>query len=352
MGYISEAEYRKNIKNGAPSGVFLFVGTEDYLKAYAINETRKAVCPDEVFGAFNDVTIDFPDFSAELLARTLEAPPMMSDKKLTVLKSFNLKALKPSEAEAFCKLIEEYSGDEMNVLVVSFIPDGIDVGYLPKRPSALFKRLSAAATFVSFDASTPAKLSVWAARHFEANGVAVSDKTARLFVEYCGTDMYRLLGEISKLCSFVKANGRDRVVESDILKVSVPEMECDAFAMSTAVMNGRYADALRALEIMKARQVKPEYALAEIITLYTNLYLVKLLKEQGLGPVDIGKTVRQSPNNSPLHEFKVKLYISATERTSLASLKRCLDLCLDADLAMKTYGKRNYEQIEKLICSL
>ena len=78
---------------------------------------------------------------------------------------------------------------------------------------------------------------------------------------------------------------------------------------------------------------------------YSSLYLTKTLKESGATQADIAKVLK-------IHEYKVGLYIKAVEHTSLEKLKRSLELCLDADLAMKTYGKRNYEQIEKLVCLL
>ena len=127
--------------------------------------------------------------------------------------------------------------------------------------------------------------------------------------------------------------------------MAVPETEFDPFAFSNAAMSGNRAAALEALAVMKFRQVKPEYALAEIAGLYSNMYMAKLLKESGVTQSDIAKIIK-------VHEFKVGLYLKATEHASLDRLKRSLDLCLDADLAMKTYAKRNYEQIEKLICLL
>lgn len=344
MEIINEAEYRKRLKNGV-RGAFVFFGAEDYLKSYAIGATRAAVCPDEAFACFNDITIDFPDFSPDALLRALEAPPMMADCKLVVLKSFNFNALKPSEVEAVTSLLEEFGKDEMNVLIISVIPEGIDVGYLPKRPSALIKKLAELAVAVHFEPSSAAKLSVWAARHFEHNGIKVRESTAKFLVEYCGTDMMKLASEIDKLSSYLRAKGRDEVTADDIRFVAVSETMFDPFAFSNAAMAGNRAAALEALAVMKFRQVKPEYALNEISSLYYNMYMTKLLKSSGATQTDISKLLN-------VHEYKIGLYLKTTDKMTFDRLKRSLELCLDADLAMKTYGKRNYEQIEKLICLL
>lgn len=344
MEIINEAEYRKRLKTGV-QGAYVFFGAEDYLKAYAINATRAAVCPDEAFACFNDITIDFPEFTPDALMRALEAPPMMADKKLVVLKSFNFNALKPSETEAVISLLEEFGGDDMNVLIISVIPEGITTGYLPKNPSPLLKRIGEHATAVNFEPSSASKLTVWVARHFEHNGVRVRESTAKYLVEYCGSDMMKLSSEIEKLCSYAHAHQRDEVTPEDIRHVAVPETEFDPFAFSNATMEGNRAAALEALAVMKFRQVKPEFALSEISTLYSKMYMAKQLKKHGANQNDIAKLL-------DIHSYKAGLYIKATDKMSDAQLKRALELCLDADLAMKTYAKHDYEQIEKLICLL
>ena len=344
MEIINEAEYRKRLKNGV-RGAFVFFGAEDYLKTYAINATRAVVCPDEAFACFNDITIDFPDFTPDALLRALEAPPMMAERKLVVLKSFNFNSLKPTDTEAVLQILEEFGNDDMNLLIISVIPDGITTGYLPKNPSALLKKLGESATVVNFEPSSASKLTVWVARHFEHDGIKVRESTAKFLVEYCGSDMMKLASEIEKLVAYLRAKGRDEVTPEDIRFVSVPETDFDPFAFSNAAMEGNRAAALEALAAMKFRQVKPEYALGEIAGLYSNMYISKLLKKSGMTQSEIGKLLR-------IHEYKIGLYLKATEKLSFDQLRHSLELCLDADLAMKTYGKRNYEQIEKLICLL
>lgn len=350
MEIINEAEYRKRLKTGI-KGAFIFYGDEDYLKSYAIKATRQTVCPDEGFACFNDISIDFPDFTIDGLLRALEAPPMMADRKLVVLKSFDFGALKPTEVETMLKILEEYGKDELNVLIISVIPDGIDAGYSIKKPSAFLQKAAAKATAVCFEASTAAKLTVWVTRHFEHNNIHITERVAKFFVDYCGTAMMELASEIEKLSAYLHSKKRDIVTEEDIKFISVPEKSLDSFALSNALMDGNRAAALDALDVLKFRQVKVEFIMAEISGLYVHMYLTKLLKANGLSQADITKTF--SANKSyKVADFKVGLMICAVEKLSFEQLKRSIDLCREADLAMKTYGKRNFEQIEKLICLL
>ena len=349
MPYINEADFRKRLRDDL-FGCFVFFGEEDYLKAWCIKAAREQICPDEGLACFNDITIDFPDFSVDALADALAAPPMMCERKLVTLKAFNFSAVKPTDVDAVISLLGQYREDTGNLLLISVIPDGLDVGYLPKRPSALFKRLMDVCTPVQFETSTPAKLQAWAARHFKHENIDASDAAVRFLIEYCGRSMYSLSSEIAKLCAYLHSHGRSEVTADDIRYVTVPEEECDTFSLSNAIMANDRAGALAVLGVMKFRQVKPEYALFEIVNLYCNLYQTKALMTAGVGQADIARILSQG--NKKVHEYTVGLYMKTVARLPEEALVRAVTLCQDADLGMKSYGKRDYEQIEKLICLL
>ena len=344
VAYMNEADFRKKLR-GAVYGCYLFFGEEDYLKSYCIKAAREQMGIDEGLACFNDIVIDFPEFTVDALADALMMPPMMCDRKLVVVKSFDFGSVKPSEIEGLIALLKQFREDTENLLILSVIPEGLDVGFLPKRPSALFKRLSEVCTPVQFEVSSPAKLSAWAARHFQHEGIAADDGAVRFLINYCGRSMYELSAEIGKVCAYLHSVGRNQVTEADIRYVTVPEEDCDSFALSNAVMAGDRAEALAVLSVMKFRQVKPEFALVEISNLFCQIYQSKMLMAEGLGQSDIAKILG-------LHEYKAGLCMKTARQMSEETLARAISLCQDADLAMKSYAKRNYEQIEKLVCLL
>ena len=344
MAYINEAEFRKMLR-GAVHGCYLFFGEEDYLKSYCIKAAREQLGIDEGLACFNDIVIDFPEFTVDALADALMMPPMMCDRKLVVVKSFDFAGVKAAEVEGLLALLKQFREDTENLVIISVIPDGLDVGFLPKRPSALFKRLMEVCTPVHFEVSSPAKLAAWAARHFQHEGIAAGDGAIRFLINYCGRSMYELSSEIGKVCAYLNSVGRREVTEEDIRFVTVPEEECDTFALSNAIMAGDRAEALSVLSVMKFRQVKPEFALAEISNLFCNIYQTKMLMAEGLNQSDIAKILG-------LHEYKAGLCMKTARQMPETTLARAVSLCQDADLAMKSYAKRNYEQIEKLVCLL
>ena len=344
MAYISEADFRKRLR-GELFGCYVFFGEEDYLKSYCVKAARKNICPDEGLACFNDVSIDFPDFSVDALTDALAAPPMMCERKIITLKSFDFGGIKTSEMDSLLSLLAQYRDDSANLLIISVIPDGLDVGYLPKKPSFLFKKLMDVCTPVHFESSTPAKLYAWVGRHFQHENITAGEDAIRFLVEYCGRSMYVLSSEIKKLCAYLHASARNEVTREDIRFISVPGEQCDSFALSNATLAGDRAAALDVLAVMQFRQVKPEYTLGEISQLYSHLYQTKLLMGEGLSQADIAKIL-------DVHLYRAGLYMKTAQRQTEATLRRAVFLCLDTDLAMKTYAKHNYEQIEKLVCLL
>ena len=341
MVVLNESDFRKKMKTD-PEGFFLFLGAEDYLKNYCITVAREAVCPDEGLACFNDITVNFADYSSETLENALAAPPMMAERKLVVVRSVDFYAMKNADLETLLGILASYREDPSNLLILSATPSGLDMG-TPKKPDPIYKKLSELLTPVRFDEATPQKLSVWVQRHCASKQVGITDADARLLIETAGKSMFTLAAEIEKLCYYVLEHGRNQITAEDIRLVTIPVEECDTFALTNAAMAGKRQEALDVLAVMRARQVKPEFVFGEISRLYADLYLAKLYLSNG-------KTVADLSSLLKIHAYKAGLYAKATERVSFAQLRRILSLCESTDLAMKSYGKRNYEQIEKLIC--
>ena len=131
---ITDAEYRKLIGKTAGRAFVLF-GSEDYLKAHAIKQTREAICPDETFAFFNEIRIDAVGFAPDKLINALMPIPMMSERKLVTLSGLNFNNMKPSDLEALCDAVSALEEYDYNTLIVTVAADCLNPGLLPKRPS-------------------------------------------------------------------------------------------------------------------------------------------------------------------------------------------------------------------------
>ena len=340
---LTDAEYRRTLSKKPALGYLLF-GDEDYLKLHAVETARQALVPDPAFAPFNEVWMDALDYTPARLLDALTPLPMMAERKLVVITGMNLTAFRAPDVDRFCELVGRLDEYPHNCLIVVVPREGMDVGYLPKRPSALFSRLAEVLTPVRYDYVGPQKLAGWVSKHFSHNGIAISSDTAGFFLDYCGRDMFTLAAEAEKLCWYVLAHGRTEVTPDDIRQVACAGIAYDAFAFGNAVMEGRRADAMAALATLRYRRTDPILLLGEVIRTWCDMLSVRLLAEEGKRADEIAAVTR-------LHSYKVSLYQKASAGIDDVRLRRAIALCAEADAALKL-SPQGYAPIERLVCGL
>ena len=156
--------------------------------------------------------------------------------------------------------------------------------------------------------------------------------------------MFTLASETDKLSYYVRWNGRDEVTVDDVRKVSTSEISSDTFALTNSILDGKYDAALDALSVMKFRRVDPIIILSEISRVVSELISVKAMLEEGKSTFEISSAFR-------MNEYRAKMYVSGASGKSIKKLKRALELCSEADIALKL-SPQGYSAIERFICSL
>lgn len=341
---ITDADLGRQIKSGAIQPGYLLYGDEDYLKHNCVLQLKRALFPDEGAMAFDYIYIDRAAYSAQSLAAALAPPPMLSERKLVAV-SVTFDDLRPAEQNELLTLLGEYAagGSSDNVLVLNVPAGGMDPG-LPKRPSALLKKLAEVLIPVRFDRVSPVRLARWTEKHYEHNGVRAGDNICRLTVEHCGTDMFRLAAEIDKISYFVLAAGRGEVTAEDVRTAGCSTEEYDTFALTNAMVAGQYPTALAVLAQMKAQKVEPTRIMGEMIRVICDMNTVSLCLRAGMTQNDISAATGIKP-------YPLGRYINALHGVDEAVLRRALDACSAADRGVKGYAQ-DYIPIERLICSI
>ncbi len=344
MEMIKEDLFRKQIKKGL-SGGYLFFGEEDYMKSFAMGAAREAICPDETFAIFNDIRIDALDYSPSALLDALVPPPMMTEQKIVTVSGLNIGSFRQDEVAALIEAISTIKEYDYNVLIISVPAGQIDEGRLPKAPSNILKTLSEYLTPVRFEAVSDTRLSSWVGKHFEHNGAYASPDVCYSLIKHCGRSMYILSEETEKLSYYVLSKGRKEVTLDDIRAVSSPELSADTFALANAITDGKYEAAMKALEVMRFRRADPVIVFSEVSRTVCELYMVNALNMQGISVSEIMSAT------GIRSDYKVRLYLNSLQGKSDKKLKRAVELCSEADLALKN-SAQGYSVIERLIGSL
>ncbi len=332
---------KAKIKSGDLGGWYIFAGEEDYLKKYYLASLRSAAVDDGPFAPFNHSVYDGDDVDLASIEEDIKSPPMMGDYKFIEWKFADLDGQKESVKKALLELCELKADYPSSIFAIMTTSDGFDVG-TPKRPSKLAGKLAQGFEIINLQKSTDAQLLAWLKKHFDAEGIAVDVSSLNTLLFRSGRSMEILNNEVEKLAAYLKMNGKSALATADVELIASPTVECDAFALSNAVIEKNSARAFIALTDLKQRRVEPQAVLAMLERTYADLASVALLLEEGKGASDVEAIMK-------FHPYKAKLYIGAAKKIGRAKLSEGLSELCRLDAVSKSGGASGYGIIEMFV---
>lgn len=334
-------DFRSRLKGGNIGGWYIFAGEEDYLKRHYRGELARAVLTDDAFETFNHSVFDGQEMTLAAFRDALYAPPMMSDYKLIEWRHADLDKMKDSDRSLLLDLAASREDYPYAIVAITAMTDGFDTG-TDKRPSKLYTKLSSDFDILVFDKSTDTQLLSWLKKHFDAEGIAVDTQTVQAMLFRVGHSMQVLSNELTKLCAYAKANGRSAVTVADVNDICSTTVECDAFAISNAIIEKNIEKAFLALTDMKQQRIEPPVVLAQLAKTYSELLSVSLLIDEGRDADDIADIMK-------FHPYRLKLYMSAAKKTGTKKLSDSLESLIKTDTASKMGGIGGYKAVEMFI---
>ena len=339
---MTAAELKAKIKSADIGGAYILAGEEDYLKKYYVGELARLAVPDEAFAPFNRCVFDGSDVDLAEIAEAVKAPPMMADFKLVEWRYPDIDGMRRGELEKIEAIAESMKEYPYAVLVLMPGADGFDPG-TAKRPSKLAQRLGKSFNTVNFEKSTDAQLIGWLSRHFEAEHIAASHKALSALIFRSGHSMEVLLGEVKKLAAYAAANSLGEITEQTVAAVASPTLECDAFALSTAITDKDREGAFLALADMRQRRIDSSAVLATLSRAFSELVAVAYLVEDGKDAKDMEQILRWN-------SWKIKICINSAKRWGAVRLSSALSRLRTLDAESKSGGVSGYKVIEMFIC--
>ena len=110
------------------------------------------------------------------------------------------------------------------------------------------------------------------------------------------------------------------------------------------MLDGKSAQSLEALAVMKYNRVEPVIILSEISRVIYDLSLVKALTSAGKTPFEVASILK-------INEYKSRLYVAKAASKSDERLSSAIKLCAEADRSLKLSGS-GYEILEQLLSTL
>lgn len=334
-------DFKVRLREGALSGFYIIAGEEDYLKGYYRRELLKSVGGDGAFEMFNRVSFDGEDAELVAIRDALYAPPMMADYKTVEWRNAPLDSLKESDIKFLSELAEAKEDFPYAVLIITARTGAFETA--ERKPSKLHTRLEKAGFDVLvLDKSTDAQLLSWLKRHFDKEGIRVTQDVLSAMLFRVGHSMEQLDREVIKLSSYAKANGKDSVTLDDVTEICSATVECEAFALSNAIIEKNTEKAFVALTEMKAQRIEPTVVLAQLSKTYSELLSISLFMDEGMEADMIASTMK-------FHPYRLSLYMRAAKKLGTRALSASLEQLVKCDAAAKMGGSRGFGPIEMFI---
>ncbi len=335
---MTESELKAKIKE-SKCGFFVFYGDNEYLKDYYASILRKEVAGDD----FNYSRFEGDSFSFYDMEGFLGTYSFMNERKMLEVSDPKILKWSEKEQQSFMSLLED-GFEDVTVLFI-YRKDEFESKLIPPakasaKPTVQYElavSMGKNCFFVDFPQSDTAKLTNWIKRHFEKENIPLSEDAPRHLIDYCGSDMYVLKGEIDKLCAVCES-----VSKEEIEKYCCSNIEYQTFDLSEALSGG---NAKKVKEIFLNLKLKKADPLVIMGTLTKNFYDMLLAKEARKEGISSAVLAKDFSMNAWAAEKRMRSAAGVTSQY----LEKAIYECSECDKKLKSFSADQYAHIELLL---
>lgn len=314
----------KEIKAKKFEKVYFLHGEEPYYIDLICNALIENVL-EEHERDFNQTTLYGKDVEILSLISELKSYPMMSERRLVVLK----------EAQDFKKIdeLESYleSPSDKTVFVICHKYKTFDA-----RKKALKSAAKHGIVFKS-DRVREYQLSEWIQAHVKSLGYGISSKASMLLVEFLGNDLSRIVNEIEKLTLLIEdgATINDVHIEENI-GIS---KDYNVFELTNAIS---LKDAVKAFKIIQYFEYNPKaveltVAVSNLFKLFSNIMRIHFMPNKSREAISQALGV---------HPFVAGELSNARNNYDPRKIASNIDVLYEYDLKAKGVGNTSVSQAE------
>ena len=326
---------RDAIKRRSFDGAYFITGEDDYQKDDAVKQLVEAAL-EPGLRDFNLDTRRAADLDAETLGVLLSTPPMMSDRRVIVLREVN--GLKKDARKTLDQYLASPASDLLLIMTAA-------VG--TKADTAL----SASATALEFALLTGDRIPRWISHHATSElGIRITEPAVELLQAAVGSDLHQLAGELDKLASYVQGRGDEIGEDAVAAIVGVRRGETQADLLDAVAER----NVSRSLELVPHVLAQPKTtAVSVVMALSTQMLAIswgRARLDEGLSRARLAQEYFDLLKETGAFTGRswgsaTAVWARAAERWNREALDRALDSLLEADVALKESRVSSEEQL-------
>ena len=311
-GVIGYKEFFDKLVNHPDAlGLILIYGQEQYLIDGALKTAKKKYITEgaeSIDYSIIDTRSD-DQFSFDRLDEMVSMPPMMSDRRLVIIRQSGVTGKEVSDKDL------EVLKNIPSSSVVIFVEDEADA----KRK--IFKSFVQNGTVVNMGAMEDDDISTRVSKLFAKYSLSIDSRACMSLISRCGSGMLTISGEIAKIALYCQNAGFTRVTEEIIEDCCPPDLSGRIFDIMDACGSKDPAKALGTLNNLIAMREPLIQIRVQVINHLKRLIMAKeaedsrtLVSEAGMNDFYAGKLVRQAQSFSM--NRLIQTYLSACQSDS------------------------------------
>jgi DNA polymerase III subunit delta len=333
----SQSEFHRNLQGGRISPLYLFEGSERYLRDQALKNLFY-VAVDESTRDFNFARISVAQGNLDDALALARQFPMISAWRVVIVMGFEAVS-DDKQLDA----LKDYLRAPSETTALVFVSDALD----NRRNIATMLRK--ACEVVSFDPLDEREAAPqWIRDYVARSGRFIEPQAAAYLVGMVGVSLTRLSAELDKLINYAGEKGRIGKPEIDELVLN--SRQHSNFELTDAILDGDRRRALKLLDRIYANaSERPEtlslMILGAIASNYRKMLAAKELMSRNAPNAEVAKAVGMPP-------FIVTRFNERVRKISAERILRGIARIAETDVALKTSLATPRLQIEVLICEL
>ncbi len=275
MKFTDSDSLKKMLKQTLPGGAYVLYGQEDYLKNLSASRILDA-CVEPAARSF-DFTEFFEDIDVGALRDLSMALPMLSQKRVILIRDADIYDMREEQAQSLAKLIKELP-DEC-IMIFVFVTKQIAFAKsktFPEKKAERAKSVFADACLVSCDKLSASKAERWIAGMLAERKKRISPEVAHKLFELCDGDMY----SIKNNTDILGASDAEEITEDMLSFVTYASLEEDSFRLADAISGGDYTKAYNILDDLIKKKADPRELMPTVLSNFVSLYRVAVATEQ------------------------------------------------------------------------
>ena len=275
---------KQQLKSGEIQNLYLFFGEETFIKDTYV-KYMDGLIPDDSFSDFNKIYLDGGD-AAEKIDDALDSFPMMSEKKLIIIKDSGIFKAKMENGSEIREFWSKRLSDIPDFVILIF--DELEVD----KRSSLYKTVTGRGLAVEFCYLEDYETVAWIVREAQKSGKKISKSSAEYLLSLCDSGLNNVKNELDKLIDYCG----DEIYISDIDKVVSKPLNVVIFGITDAIVKCDRDSAVKTLLRLRENKTSAFNILYLLSSNFDKLLKCKLLLENGANYNILAEKLKINPN--------------------------------------------------------